>query len=109
MAHNGFNCNGSTHLHSGSLTIDLNEDDLGHLHGSNRSTDKDVVAATFGEQNSSFEDIINSIPTLSSYVCALWWMEMTRTLALVDVDGNQLCKSKENGDAAREPAAVHQI
>ncbi|GJR85200.1 zinc finger, CCHC-type containing protein [Tanacetum coccineum] len=23
----------------------------------------------------------------SSYVCALWWMEMARTLALVDVDG----------------------
>nr|GEV18411.1 hypothetical protein [Tanacetum cinerariifolium] len=62
----------------------------------------------------------------SSYVCALCWMEMTRTLALVDVDGKismleleklnitcdtvameLACKSNGTGDAPMELATVH--
>nr|GFB19023.1 hypothetical protein [Tanacetum cinerariifolium] len=52
---------GSNHLHPGSLTIDLNEYDLGNLHGSNRSVSEDVMAATFDEHNSSSEDNDNNI------------------------------------------------
>ncbi|GJZ20757.1 ribonuclease H-like domain-containing protein [Tanacetum coccineum] len=53
---------GSNHLHPRNLTINHDEDDLGNLHGSNRPVGEDVMAATFDEHNSSFEDN-NNIPS----------------------------------------------
>ncbi|GJT03482.1 ribonuclease H-like domain-containing protein [Tanacetum coccineum] len=54
---------GSNHLHSAILTFDHNEEDLGHLHGSNGSANEDEMAATFAEHNSNSEDIIENIPS----------------------------------------------
>ncbi|GKC39050.1 ATP-dependent DNA helicase PIF1-like protein [Tanacetum coccineum] len=38
-------------------------------------------------EQTKFEDILRMLSLDLSNVCALWWMEMIRTLALVDVDG----------------------
>nr|GEV88921.1 ribonuclease H-like domain-containing protein [Tanacetum cinerariifolium] len=52
---------GSNHLRSVSPTFDHNEDDLGHLHGTNGFVDEDEMAATFAEHNSNYKDIIENI------------------------------------------------
>nr|GEV73945.1 ribonuclease H-like domain-containing protein [Tanacetum cinerariifolium] len=54
-------CDGSNHPHHNSLTIGHNENDLGHLHGSNRSTSEDEMAATSEEQLSNSMSINNNI------------------------------------------------
>nr|GEX26685.1 ribonuclease H-like domain-containing protein [Tanacetum cinerariifolium] len=55
---------GSNHPHHNSPTINHNENDLGHFHGSNRSDSKDVMDATFEEQLSNSESINVNIPSL---------------------------------------------
>ncbi|GKC46190.1 ribonuclease H-like domain-containing protein, partial [Tanacetum coccineum] len=56
-------CDGSNHPHHSSSTIDHNEDDLRHLHGSNGSASEDEMAATFEEQISNSEGINNISPS----------------------------------------------
>ncbi|GJW72264.1 ribonuclease H-like domain-containing protein [Tanacetum coccineum] len=53
---------GFNHPHCSSPTIDHNEDDVGHLYGSNGSASEDEMAATFKEQLSNSEGITNNVP-----------------------------------------------